>query len=254
MRPLVRVIVGPYLFASAVLTSGCGNDAVDPPTRTTTESVSSGSSGKCNLTGGLDIGVCDPNKGPFSLTIDNPFFPEEVGRTLVLDGSENGAMVHLEITALDQTETIAGVTTRVVQERETHDNELVEISRNFFAQAPNGTVCYFGEDVDLFQGGVIVGHEGQWRAGGGNRPGIIMPPNPTVGLIYQQEDAPGLAEDRAKITQMGQTMSVPAGTFSDTIKTRECTPLESGSNESKAYAAGVGLIEDAHLELTSHTP
>src|SRR5262249_20202320 len=155
----------------------------------------------------------------------------ELGRTLVLDGSENGAVVHLEITALDQTEVISGVTTRVVQERETHDGALVEISRNFFAQAPGGSVCYFGEDVDLYQGGVIVGHEGQWRAGGGTRAGIVMPPNPMVGVVYQQEDAPGIAEDRARITQMDQTVTVPAGTFTDTLRTRECTPLESGSNE-----------------------
>jgi hypothetical protein len=33
---------------------------------------------------------------------------------------------------------------------------LVEVSRDFFAQAPGGTVCYFGEDVDDYEDGEIV--------------------------------------------------------------------------------------------------
>ena len=44
---------------------------------------------------------------------------------------------------------------------------------------------------------------------------------------------------------------MPAGTFTDTLKTRECTPLESGSNEYKTYGAGVGLLTDEHSALTS---
>ena len=63
---------------------------------------------------------------------------------------EEGAAVHLVITPLDQTEDVAGVATRVMEERESQDGVLIEVSWNFLAQTPDGTVCYFGEDVDLY--------------------------------------------------------------------------------------------------------
>jgi hypothetical protein len=102
----------------------------------------------------LDISVCDPGAGPFSLTIDNPFMPLTVGKVSVLEGNEGSTAVHLGITVLNEKEIITGVETRVVEERETHDGVLVEVSRNFFVQSPDGTVCYFGEDVDMYDGKV----------------------------------------------------------------------------------------------------
>jgi hypothetical protein len=200
----------------------------------------------------LSVAVCDPGAGPFSLTIDNEFFPLAVGGQLVLDGDDAGTAVHLEITVLNETEDVAGVTTRVVEERESEDGEIIEISRNFFVQAPDGTVCYYGEDVDIYEGGVIVSHDGAWRAGGGNLPGIMMPPTPTIGTAYAQEVAPGIAEDMAEIAALGETLEVPAGTFTDTVRTREWTPLEPGSIGTKWYVSGIGLAVDANVRLTSH--
>ena len=40
---------------------------------------------------------------------------------------------------------------------------------------------------------------------------------------------------------------VPAGTFTDTVRTREWSPLEPEVEEFKAYASGVGLLADAEL-------
>ena len=208
---------------------------------------------KCDLNGGLDISVCDAANANFSLTIDNQFYPLEVGRKLVLDGMDGGDVVHLEVTVLPETVTISGVTTRVVEERESTNGELDEVSRNYFAQAPDGTVCYFGEDVDIIQNGQVVNHGGAWRAEGNNHAGIVMPGAPAIGQIMKQEDAPGVAEDRAEIEALGETITVPAGTFSDTLRTRECSTLESG-NETKVYVRGIGVAIDETLKLTSHTP
>ena len=53
-------------------------------------------------------------------------------------------------------------------------SSLPRVSRNFLAQTQDGTVCYYGEDVDIYQGGVITSHESQWRAGvSGALPGIL---------------------------------------------------------------------------------
>jgi len=214
-------------------------------------SSNNGGGGSCPETN-LSIEVCDPSAGPFSLIIANEFFPLFVGDELVLEGEEDGEFLEVVITVLDETEVIAGVTTRVVQEAEFVDGEVLEISRNFFVQAQDGTVCYYGEDVDVYEDGIIVGHPGEWRAGeDGNQPGIQMPGNPQVGDIYAQEFAPGIAEDQAEIVALGETISVPAGTFDDTLITEECNPLENGAHDDKAYVSEIGLAIDADVELVS---
>ena len=199
------------------------------------------------------IQVCDPETGIFSVVIDNGFFPLVVGDELVLEGEDDeGAFLEIIITVLDETEVVAGVTTRVVEEEELEDGEVVEISRNFYAQAIDGTVCYFGEDVDDFEDGMIIGHGGEWRAGeNGNLPGIIMPANPQVGDIYAQEVAPGIAEDQAEVVALGETIAVPAGTFSDTLTTLDCNPMENGAIDEKVYIRGIGLAIDEDAELVS---
>jgi len=199
------------------------------------------------------IQVCDPETGIFSVVIDNGFFPLVVGDELVLEGEDDeGAFLEIIITVLDETEVVAGVTTRVVEEEELEDGEVVEISRNFYAQAADGTVCYFGEDVDDFEDGMIVGHGGEWRAGeNGNLPGIIMLANPQVGDIYAQEVAPGIAEDQAEVVALGENISVPAGDFSDTLTTLDCNPMENGAIDEKVYIDGIGLAIDEDAELVS---
>ena len=199
------------------------------------------------------ITVCDPETGTFSLIIDNEFFPLVVGSETVLEGEDDeGTFIEIIITVLDETEEVAGVMTRVVEEAEFEDGEMVEISRNFFAQAEDGTVCYFGEDVDDFEDGQVVSNEGEWRAGeDGNVPGIIMPGNPEVGMVYSQESAEGVAEDQAEILMFGETIDLPAGTFSDTLTSLDCNPLEEDSTDEKVYIRGIGLAIDEDAELVS---
>ena len=214
----------------------------------------------------LDPSLCAPGKHEFTLDIDNPYFPLQVGQQWVLAGEEDGESLGLQITVLDATETLYRgrklVVTRVVEEHEWLDSngnaridqgeESLEISWNYFAQTEDGTVCYFGEVVDIYEGGVVVSHEGSWRADErGNAPGIYMPAEPKVGMTFQQELAPGIAQDTATILAIGRRVRTPAGTFSDTIKVRDVNPLD-GSSGIKFYARGVGLIVDGPLELVRY--
>lgn len=65
------------------------------------------------------------------------------------------------ITVLNETKIVNGTVTRVVEERETENGELVEVSRNYFAVSnPSNDICYFGEDVDDYERGKIIRHEG----------------------------------------------------------------------------------------------
>lgn len=194
----------------------------------------------------MDLAVCSPSNEGFTMTSTNPYFPMEVGSKWVLEGGDE----KVQVTVLDETEVVAGVTTRVVEEREWEDDELVEVSRNFFVQASDGTVCYFGEDVDIYKKGEIVSHEEEWRADApGSRPGIIMPANPKLGTKFQMEAAPGQAEDAGEIVEVGSSVEVPAGTFTETIRLKEINPVKDEEECCKVYAAGVGILIDEDLEL-----
>jgi len=183
----------------------------------------------------------------------SPYFPLVPGQVKTYAGDADGEHTDLVITTTDQTMDVGGILTRVVEERESVDGELVEVSRNFFAHCQeNNTVFYFGEEVDLYERGNIVGHEGSWRHGtAGASAGVIIPGLPLLGARYFQEVAPGIAMDRAEIVQMGAQATTPYQSFTEVVVTRETTPLEPGAVEFKKYAPGVGLIVDADLLLVS---
>ncbi len=194
----------------------------------------------------------------FTSVGQSPYFPIVPGLVLQLEGDEldDGETVHiaLQISLLQDTEVVDGVTTRVYEEREWEDSELIEVSRNFMAVCrETGDVWYFGEDVDIYENGVITSHEGAWRAGvNGAKPGIIMPGSPVIGARYYQEIAPAIAEDRAEIVGHRDGYVVPAGTFNGVLETSETSALSSGS-DSKFYAKGIGIIQDAAAKLTQVT-
>lgn len=180
----------------------------------------------------------------------NTYFVLEPGFQLVLEGGAG----RLAITVLDETKTLMGVTTRVVEEREWKDDELVEVSRNFFAICPTTRdVFYFGEEVDDVQDGQIVGHGGAWLAGeNGARPGLIMSGHPRLGMKYYQEVAPDVALDRAEIVSLDESLETPAGVFRNALKTREGSALDPDEREFKIYVRGIGLAHEQALLLAEH--
>ena len=193
----------------------------------------------------------------------NPYFSLRPGRQLVLEGEEDGAGIRAEITVLRDLETISFVTkrgvpitvqARVLEEREFEDGEIVEVSRNWVARCvETSNIFYFGEEVDNFEDGVLVSHEGAWRAGeDGAQPGLLMPASFILGARYFQELAPDVAEDRGENTKMGFNVTVPAGTFANCVEVTETNPLSSrGGKDIKVYCPGVGIVKDETLSLVS---
>jgi hypothetical protein len=188
----------------------------------------------------------------FVSTGRNPYFILEPGHELVLEGNDDGEIVRLVITVLDETKMVDGVETRVVREKEWIDGELYEVSLNYFAICKQtNSVFYFGERVNFYENGQVVNHDGSWEAGvNGARPGIIMPGTLLIGARYYQEVAPDIALDRAEIRRLDAVVSTPFATFQNCLLTRETTPLEPDAVEFKQYAPGVGLIQDGPIELT----
>lgn len=203
----------------------------------------------------FDISDCE-----LAPTGRNQYFILEPGFQLVLEGGSE----KVAITVLDETKTIRGnvagtqtaktVTTRVVEEREWKDGDLIEVSRNFFAICPTtNDVFYFGEEVDDYKDGQVVGHGGAWLAGmNGAKAGLIMPGDPTIGRKYYQEIAADVALDRAEIVSLDETLETPAGSFSNCLKAQEGTALNPSEKEFKTYAPGIGLAQEESLLLTEY--
>ena len=193
----------------------------------------------------------EADKAQLAPTGRNRYFVLEPGYRLVLEGKEKGKPAVLTITVLNETKMVDGVETRVVEEKETANGQVVEISRNYFAiSTKTSDVFYFGEDVDIYKDGKVTGHEGAWLSGvNGARFGMMMPETPLLGARYQQEVAPKVAMDRAEVVSLTETLQTPAGKFEKCLKTEESSVLE-GGKEHKLYAPGIGLIYDGSLKLT----
>ena len=185
----------------------------------------------------------------------NPHFLLEPERRLVYEGEE----AELFITVLEETRRIRlpiggrllTIRTAVVEEREFEDGEIKEISRNFLAVCEKtNDVYYFGEEVDIYEDGEIVSHDGAWLAGhDGALPGILMPGTFLLGSRYYQEVAAEVALDRAEHSAEGLEVETEAGRFRDCVEVTETSPLEPGAVSTKVYCPGVGLVIDNDLML-----
>ena len=179
----------------------------------------------------------------FTRGVQNPLFPLVPGTTYTYrhetpDGVETNTV---EVT--HDTKMIAGVTTVVIHDRVYLEGDLTEDTFDWYANDKDGNVWYFGEDTKTVQGGVVVSTEGSWEAGKGNaKPGVIMLAHPHMGDVYQQENAPGVVADMARVKGLNETATVPYGVFNGCLKTQEWTPLEPGNRANKFYAPGIGTV------------
>lgn len=193
--------------------------------------------------------------------VDNPYFPLDPGTSRRYEGEERDPesgetieiAVHERVSPVPAE--VAGVAVTEMRVREYDDGQLTEATSDYHAQGADGTVYYLGEDVNIYEEGQLVSHDGAWIAGeGANRAGEFMPAEPAVGMRFAQEQAPGVAEDISTVVATGLTLETPVGTFSDCIKTQDLNPLDQAI-EHKYYCPGVGLVREesanSTLELVS---
>ena len=206
------------------------------------------------------VTACAPTEANFPdpLNSTNPYFPLTVGYQWTLEGEDDGVAVRALLTVLKKTRTIDGFEAAVIEEREweededTGEEELVEISWNYYSEAADGTVCYRGEDVDDIEDDEVVGHEGRWCSDdAGSNAGIFMPADLEPGVIFLQEDAPGIALDGAKIVGTGPVTDVFGGPYSDAVRLQEFSLLDGGKADVKWFGNGVGILIDGPLFLTN---
>jgi hypothetical protein len=189
----------------------------------------------------------------FVATIDNRWFPLQPGTGFHYKGvQEDGKTPQADdMVVTHRTKTILGVKCTVVRDEVRSRGRLIERTFDWYAQDKAGNVWYMGEDAREVRHGRLVRVNDSWQGGvGGAEPGIIMPGNPLPGDEYRQEYYPKFALDQARVLGSGGPVTVPAGSYKQTLLTVETSPIDP-AHERKYYVAGVGDVWE-HTVAANH--
>ena len=174
--------------------------------------------------------------------ISNPLFPVSRQASVLMLGRVDGKPFRTEVTLLPFTRIVVWegrqVETLVSQYLAYLDGRITEIAYDLYAQADDGSVWYFGEDVADFVEGAIVTKEGTWLAGKDAPAAMIMPGNPKLGDVFRTENSPGFAFEEVTIKTVDQTVDGPLGPVPGGIVVSELH-LD-GAIEDKTFAPGYG--------------
>lgn len=243
--PTVPIVPTSFLVA-AVLMLACGPEAtplqpgdVLTPAATSASMTAADAASPANAT----VSPLPPfNPNNFVRQVTNPLFPLPLGRRLIYKGTEDGEPETVITDVTRDHKQILGVPVVVVLDRVFMSGELVEKTFDWYAQDKQGNVWYFGEDTKEFENGKVTTTEGSFEAGQhGARAGIIMRAHPVLYQITPQEEAPGVAEDKARVIGLDVTLKLPFGTLRHCLKQAEFTDLEPDAVEFKEYCPGIGV-------------
>ena len=115
---------------------------------------------------------------------------------------------------------------------------ILEVALDWYAQADDGSVWYFGEDVFNSEDGVVADAHGTWLAGKDGPPGMIMPAQPSPGQVYRPENIPELVFEEVTVKAAGQRVPGPKGMVDGALVVEELHM--DGATEEKTFAPGYG--------------
>jgi hypothetical protein len=179
--------------------------------------------------------------------ITNPLFPIARLRSAVLLGHVDGKPFRTETTLLPGTRTVEWngrrVPVLVSQYVAYLDRRLEEVALDRYAQADDGSVWYFGEDVFDYKRGAVALTEGTWLAGREGPAAMIMPGHPRVGDVFRTENAPGIVFEEVTARSIGKTVDGPRGPVHGAMVGSELH--SDGTREDKIFAPGYGEFRTA---------
>jgi len=200
------------------------------------------------------------------LAIDNPYLPFARRGRWVYDGTKDGALYRVEVEVTNETRLIDWsdgtesfeTETMVVRHRGWVNDELIEETLDYIAQAEDGSVWYFGEDVDNYEAGQLVDHEGAWLAGIDDAlPAMLMPAEPAVGQVFYSEDiAAADIVERDEILAVDTEVDTPSGPVGGGLLVGATQP--DGTEEEKVYVPNLGEVlarsDEGELRLVAWHP
>ncbi|HKZ54638.1 MAG TPA: hypothetical protein VJ123_04090 [Anaerolineales bacterium] len=174
--------------------------------------------------------------------VTNPLHPSSQLHSALLLGRAGGRPFRVEVTLLPGAKTIEWngqpVETLESQYVAFLDGRIHEVALDWYAQADDGSVWYFGEDVFNYEDGVVADTHGTWLAGRDGPPAMIMPANPQVGDVYRPENIPGLVFEEVTVQSIDVTVDGPRGPVHGAIVVQELHM--DGAYEDKTFAPGYG--------------
>ena len=174
--------------------------------------------------------------------VTNPLFPYSLTEQILLLGQVDGQPLHVSYTLLPETRPIEwngqSVSTIAVQYSASLNGRVVEVARDWYAQADDGSDWYFGEDVYNYVDGVVVDTHGTWLAGRDGPLAMIMPAEPAVGDVYRVENIPGLVFEEITVRATQVTVFGPNGPIPGAVVGEQLHM--DGSISNKTFAPGYG--------------
>ncbi|HUQ04824.1 MAG TPA: hypothetical protein VM261_20120 [Kofleriaceae bacterium] len=224
----------PGLVVAAVMAGACGGDGGGIP--------HSDGVGPAPFDPG---GTYSPQAVPGQLApaITNALFPAPVGASWSYRAQTDEGVETIEVRVLSEARTTWGAMARVVRDTAYLNDVMIEDTYDWYAQDPDGNVWYLGEDTTEYVNGQPAGTAGAWEAGvDGALPGVVMLGAPQVGMVYRQEYYAGEAEDVANVERLDASVTVPAGSWSGCLETRDRSAIDPELDERKFYCPGVGNV------------
>ena len=205
---------------------------------------------------------CAPTSGRVDLVrptfsdptrIDNPLFPASQVGSVIQVGTVDGKPFRSETTTLPQTGVVDWYGTKVPVLLSQYvaylDGNLEEVALDRYAQADDGSVWYFGEDVIDYRHGRAYFTEGTWLAGRDGPPAMLMPAKPALGDVYRVENVIGIVFEELTVIKQDLTLPGPNGPVHGAIVVDELGA--DGGHSTKTLAPGYGEFltrNDTELE------
>ena len=197
--------------------------------------------------------------------IDNPLFPVSSVESAVQIGKVDGKPFRSETTTLAKTGVVDWYGTEIPVVLSQYvaylDGQIEEVALDRYAQADDGSVWYFGEDVTDYRDGSAYLTEGTWLAGRDGPPAMVMPARPRLGDVFRVENVIGIVFEELTVVEQGKTLPGPNGPLQGAIVVDELGV--DGGHSRKILAPGYGEFmtgNDSELEAmavatpTDHLP
>jgi hypothetical protein len=186
-------------------------------------------------------------------SITNPLFPISKLHSALLLGHVDDKPFRTETTLLPGARTVVWdgrrIPVLVSQYVAYLDGRLEEVAIDRYAQADDGSVWYFGEDVFDYKDGAVALTEGTWLAGRDGPAAMIMPAEPKVGDVFRAENVTGIVFEEVELTAVGKTVEGPRGPVEGGVVGKELHA--DGGYDYKTFAPGYGefsTTSDGDLE------
>jgi hypothetical protein len=234
-------------LAGALGVGGCGGDDSSEPTPVPQPTAAQlAASGLSKIPVAPDSKRVDLTAPPFSnpTEVTNPLFPISDLHSAVLNGRIDGKPFHTETTLLPYTRAMGWppgqqTETLVSQYAAFLDGRIQEVALDYYAQADDGSVWYFGEDVaDYNPQGLIAFTTDSWLAGKDGPPAMIMPGDPKLGDAFRTENIPGVVFEEVTVKTLDKTVKGPPGPVQGAMVGQELH--DDGMKSNKTFAPGYG--------------